>query len=137
MISNLDTMKRSCDDLIDLIFNTVGTLQNESMKQLTLVTVFFMPLTFVAGYFGMNFDDFSAIKNSDAYFWYIAAPVAIFTSAWLLRDIIVRKFVKAARKRDIRVAKKKRRKMEENLRGFVGERNGSRGSGNGSRRELI
>ena len=39
---NLQQLKRSCDNLIDLIFNTISAGQNESMKQLTAVTIIFL-----------------------------------------------------------------------------------------------
>src|SRR5271170_2604320 len=54
--------------------------QNETMRQLTTVTLIFLPLTFLAGYFGMNFSQVYwevLTNNGPLYFWEIAIPTTI------------------------------------------------------------
>jgi len=41
---------------MDIYINTLNTRMNEVMKVLTVISTIFIPLTFIVGVYGMNFD---------------------------------------------------------------------------------
>mgnify|MGYP001826272405 FL=1 len=56
------------DDLIEGYISLNGHRLNQIMKVLTVVTVIFVPITFLAGIYGMNFDNIPELKSANGYF---------------------------------------------------------------------
>ena len=57
----IENYRDRLSSLSDLYFSSISTRMNEVMKVLTVITTIFMPLTFIVGVYGMNFNtDFPA-----------------------------------------------------------------------------
>lgn len=56
VIDNIDTIRELLVSMLDLYQSSVGKRTNEIMKVLTIFASLFMPLTFIVGVYGMNFD---------------------------------------------------------------------------------
>lgn len=52
----VETHRESASDLMNLYLTCVSNRMNEVMKVLTVIATIFIPLTFIAGIYGMNFD---------------------------------------------------------------------------------
>jgi Mg2+ and Co2+ transporter CorA len=106
MIQTLEQMDASASNISTLIFNTVGARTNNFMMILAVVTVFFSPLTFISGYFGMNFSSGAGLAHPFAFFWYVAIPcliafmgVVFMTMLWdSIRDLWQKKGIRAHRR---------------------------------------
>ncbi|CAE6418565.1 unnamed protein product [Rhizoctonia solani] len=78
IISSLDMFSSIAENLINYTFNLVSYETNQVMRGLTVATVIFFPLTFLTGYFGMNFEGMPSVKeHSEVMFWEIAIPVMV------------------------------------------------------------
>jgi magnesium transporter len=56
------------DSASNFYFSTQNHKMNQVMKTLTVVSVFFMPLTFIVGIYGMNFDIMPELRWKYGYF---------------------------------------------------------------------
>ena len=60
--------QREIDSLVQLHFSAVAHRTNEIVKLLTLISAIFLPLTLVAGIYGMNFENMPELKTKYGYF---------------------------------------------------------------------
>lgn len=52
----IDTYRETCSDLRDFHLSAMSNRTNDVMKTLTIIATIFIPLSFIAGVFGMNFE---------------------------------------------------------------------------------
>lgn len=52
----------------NLFYSTQNQRMNQIMKTLTVFSVIFMPLTFIVGVYGMNFENMPELRNQNGYF---------------------------------------------------------------------
>lgn len=55
-LDTIETLRELLVGMLDLYLSTVSNRMNEVMKVLTIIATLFMPLTFIAGVYGMNFE---------------------------------------------------------------------------------
>jgi magnesium transporter len=70
--------------MLDIYLSSVSNKMNETMKVLTVFASIFIPLTFIAGVYGMNFDSMPELHWRYSYpaMWVIFIAISVF----LLRE---------------------------------------------------
>lgn len=77
IIDVLETQREMCADLRDLVLTMVGQRTNEIMRVLTIMSSIFIPLSFIAGVYGMNFDTRVSPWNMPELGWRFGYPFAL------------------------------------------------------------
>ena len=86
LISNIDFELQELESKINLIFSIQGHRLNEVMKTLTILSVIFIPLTFLAGIYGMNFTNIPELNFKYGYFILLGIMVLIsVVSVWYFK----------------------------------------------------
>ncbi len=73
VIDSIETFRDLLSGLQDLYLSSVSNRMNEVMKVLTIIATIFIPLTFLAGIYGMNFEYIPELKWKWSYlvFWIV------------------------------------------------------------------
>ena len=77
LIEIIETYRELAASLLDLYLSSVSTKMNEVMKVLTIVSTIFIPLTFLAGVWGMNFDPDASPWNMPELRYEYGYPLAL------------------------------------------------------------
>ena len=86
LITNIDFELQELESKINLIFSIQGHRLNEVMKTLTILSVIFIPLTFLAGIYGMNFQNMPELKSENGYFILLGIMVLVTViSVWYFK----------------------------------------------------
>jgi magnesium transporter len=76
IIDLVETYREVCSDLMDLYLSSVSNRMNEVMKVLTVISTLFIPLTFIVGVYGMNFNTASP-WNMPELNWKFGYPICL------------------------------------------------------------
>lgn len=75
---NVDIYREMIWGLMDMHLTNLSNKMNEVMKVLTIIATIFIPLTFIAGIYGMNFENIPELKHKNAYFILWGVMIFIF-----------------------------------------------------------
>jgi magnesium transporter len=77
IVETIESYRDMATGLLDLYLSTVSNRMNEVMKVLTIIATIFIPLTFIAGIYGMNFRTDKSPLNMPELNWYWGYPYAL------------------------------------------------------------
>jgi magnesium transporter len=78
VIDTVETYRDLLSGMMDVYLSSVSNRMNEVMKVLTIITTLFIPLSFIAGIYGMNFDNIPELHWRYSYYllWAVMITVA-------------------------------------------------------------
>jgi magnesium transporter len=77
LIDILETYREIASGLMDVYLSSISNRLNEVMKVLTIIATIFIPLTFIAGVYGMNFDPDTSPWNMPELRWRWGYPACL------------------------------------------------------------
>jgi len=81
VVDLVETYRELTADLRDLYMSSISNRINETMRVLTIISTIFIPLTFIAGIYGMNFDYAASPLNMPELHWTFGYPLALIMMA--------------------------------------------------------
>jgi magnesium transporter len=84
-----DIYREQCSDLMSTYLTMVSNRMNEVMKVLTIIATLFIPLGFIAGLYGMNFNPEVSRWNMPELDWTLGYPFALGLMAVLAGGLLL------------------------------------------------
>src|SRR5690554_1716744 len=84
VIDSVESQRELVFSLYDMYMSSLSSRMNEVMKVLTVISTLFIPLTFIVGVYGMNFNPETSVWNMPELNWAFGYP-----AAWGLMLVIV------------------------------------------------
>ena len=78
LIETVENYRDMTMGLMDLYMTSISNKMNNVMKVLTIIATIFIPLTFIAGVYGMNFENMPELKYKYSYFILWGVMVSLF-----------------------------------------------------------
>jgi len=88
IIEMVEMYRELCSDLMQLHLSKVSNKMNEVMKVLAIITSLFIPPTFIASIYGMNFNPDKSPLNMPELNWFFGYPVALAVMAVLVLTLV-------------------------------------------------
>ena len=87
VIDTVETLRDICSGMLDIYLSSISNRMNEVMKVLTIISTIFIPLTFLAGVYGMNFQHMPELSLRWTYpvLWALMIGIAITMLAYFRR----------------------------------------------------
>ncbi|TDE05427.1 magnesium/cobalt transporter CorA [Flavobacterium hiemivividum] len=77
LLEQIDSDMGMLESASNFFFSSQTHKMNEIMKTLTIVSAIFIPLTFIVGIYGMNFDNMPELRQHNGYFTVIGVMILI------------------------------------------------------------
>ena len=89
LIDMIETYREIASGLVDIQLSSISNRMNEVMKVLTIIATIFIPLTFIAGIYGMNFDPDTSPWNMPELRWRYGYPVALLAMGTIAAGLLL------------------------------------------------
>jgi magnesium transporter len=83
VMDSVESFRDVLSGMLDLYLSVISNKMNEVMKVLTIIATIFIPLTFIAGIYGMNFNPEASPFNMPELNWHFGYP-----AVWLVMILI-------------------------------------------------
>jgi len=80
VIDTIESFRDMISSLLDIYMSSTSNKMNEVMKVLTIIATIFIPLTFIAGIYGMNFTFMPELNWKWGYFGIWGVMILVFLS---------------------------------------------------------